>query len=140
MFGPLRQSWPGGDGSEVTYPADAPELGSIIVNLPRAAHTRREVLLACFARGVPVELAELRTALVDVLADLREAMPALVDSDEDAIANAAEETAAAMVSRRRPSATRRLWAENAAGWQPPGTEVADQFRRPCERLTALLPR
>ena len=138
LFGPLRQTWPGGGGSEVLYPAEAPEVASIIVNLPRAARKRREVLLACFARGVPVELAELRTALVDVLADLREAMPAPVDSDEDAIPNAAEETAATLVNRRRPSATRRLWAKNAAGWQPPGTEAADQFRSPGERLTALI--
>ena len=138
LFGPLRQAWPGGGGSEVVYPAEAPEVATIIVNLPRAARRRREVVLACFARGVPVELAELRTALVDVLADLREAMPAPEDSDEDAIATAAEETAAALVNRRRPSTTRRLWVKNAAGWQPPGTEVADQFRSPGERLTALL--
>lgn len=138
LFGTTSQTWPGGGGSEVAYPADAREVAHVIVALPSGARNRRQVVLACFARGIDVELAELRSALAEEIADLRGAVRGSAGSDEEATDAVAEATAAALVGRRRRGPTLRLWSSNAAGWEVAGAEGPDRFKSNDERLTTLL--
>lgn len=119
LLGEAQRTWPGGGGSEVTYPGDALEVARIIAFLPKAARQRSDVVLACFSRGLSVSEEELRDALVGEIEDLWDGLgDDLLAAEGEARIEAANDVAAAWLARRRRPVGLRRWARNSAGWEP----------------------
>lgn len=126
MLGSLSQSWPGGGGSSVTYPPDAVEIARVVAFLSPASRHRSEVVLACFSRGLAVDVDELRGALTTVVAELCLAMAPgerTVAEPEEAVLAAAEDQAASWVARRRRPSELKRWVRNLAGWERADDDV-----------------